>query len=358
MGNVLQSKERPGASRVPSTSAVGGNTLLPAATADSNGYYVVSFPLNFTEEPNGYVLYQLQPNGVCNDENYPGGQGDFTNTFVTLNASSPGFYSASEFVSSTNSVVNDYHEFGLLPNVVHSVPVGTAFIHGTSYAECSFTYWTETAKSTVTQDIGINTYSGTDVVSASQQSWNSPGGWGDNNALNLRTPFTGFVNETTSQATFTSLGPVSPIQGPDANPVNSSDGVTLITTPPGQQLPAGWQEALPNSGQTKSNPLSEGTYTQGTYESTSGITDWLSMSVGWEGYTVSTQVSILATTTISSSIGSTAACSFAYPGVDPNGGSPYFYYHTSEPTDSSVPAPIIDVWFVGYCNGRGGEPTC
>lgn len=342
----------------PSTDQVGGITLLPAATADSNGGYVVSFPLSFTEQPNGYVLYQLLQNGVCNDETYPGGQGDFTNTYLTLNASSPGYYSAGEFISSTNSVTNDYHEFGLLRNVVQSVPVGTAFIHGTNFAECGFTYWTQSATSTVTQDIGINTYSGSNIVSTSQQLWNSPGGWGVNNALNLLTPFTGTVNETSSQATFSSLGAVSPIQGPDANPVTTSDGVTLISTPPNQQLPAGWNQARPNSGQTQSNPLTEITYTQGTYESTSGISDSLSFSVGWEGYSASTQVSILATTTISTSLGSTASCGFAYPGTDSNGGSPYFYYHTTEPTDSSVYAPIVDVWFVGYCGGRGGEPAC
>jgi len=290
----------------------------------------------------------------------------YGNTHYLLIADDGGYWNATVWVSSTLSTTNDYVQFGLEGNAVQPVPVGTAFIHNSADASCSFTYATSTQTSTITQDVGINSYSGTDVIITAGQMYNSPGGFEQNNALNLEDAFTGVINETPGGPVIitSSMHATGYQQGPNANPVASSDGVALISTteyPPNVQFPPGWFEASPNSGQTQADPLSEQLYSQGTYQSTSGISDSLSVSVGWAGESAGTTVSILATTTITTTITTTAACAFAYPGNDPTGagGTPYFYYFTGEPTNPSLKAAIADVWFAGYfCEISGTLRSC
>ncbi|MGA8302596.1 MAG: hypothetical protein WA691_00040 [Thermoplasmata archaeon] len=344
----------------PDTQLHNSPNLFQATTSSASGAYTIAFPLyTYGSYGDGDTFDQeLSSNGNCNTYTTDGGYGPYYNAKIGLGTASSSYFAVSHWVSTSMSASNDYVEFIEPANVAAPVPVGTAYIHGTDYAECSFTYWTTTTTSTITQDIGINSCSGTKFTSASGQSWNSPGGFGTNNALNLIYPFSGFVNETTSSPTIGNLYVTGEEQGPSANPVAASDGVALITTPPYQELGSGWHEAFPNSGQTKSNPLTESVYGEGSFASTSGISDSLSVTVGWSGVSVGTTVSILATTTVTTTIQTTASCGFAYPGAGANGGEPYFYYHDTEPTDQSIAAPVVDVWFVGFCGGSGGEPKC
>jgi hypothetical protein len=362
--------------------SVGIGTYNPTLTSyefgpyltSSSGAFAIQFPdyVNYTEVGGEWHVSQiLESTGVCHTWlstiGYPTAVNveNFTNAHYSMLADHPGYWNAALWVSSTLSASNDFVQFGLASKVAQDVPVGTAFVHDGADASCSFTYWTSTQTSTITQNVGINSYGGTDVIATSTQSYNSPGGYADNNALNLEDLFTGLINETPDHVAIvqSSVHATGGQQGVDANPVASSDGVTLISTseyPPSSQLPIGWNESIPNSGQTQSDPLSEKIYAEGTYESTSGISDSISVSVGWGGVSAGTTVSLLATTSISTSIGTTTSCAFAYPGADPsgNGGYPYFYYFAGEPTDVSVAAPIVDVWFMGYCGGSGGEPAC
>ncbi len=347
---------------------------FPWADVSSSGQYVLAFPesTSYDLSMSGdypiteVVTLTLASSGVCSTS--ATNPDDFVNTWIgatsasnshyLLDADNNGYWNATRWVSSSLSETNDYVSFGLQPNVAGPVPVGTAFIHDEADASCSFTYWTSNQTAQITQDIGLGTYTGTDVSKTSTNGYVSPGGFEDNNALNLENIFTGVINETPGELSQSSMYPTGAVQGVNANPVSSSDGVTLISTPPNEQLPAGWHEVFPNSGQTRSDPDSVIAYTKGTYESTSGIADDFSGSLGWAGASLIFGGSILATTTISTSIAAGTTCDFAYPGNGTDGGSPYFYYFAGEPTDNSIAAPIVDVWFVGYCGGSDGEPSC
>lgn len=304
----------------------------------------------------GNALVTLSSNGVCYT-NY--GADDFgmktnvSNPHILLEAQASGYWNATAWIPSEYSVTNDYRQFGLMPNAAQPVQVGLAIVH-TTYSACSFKYWTSTIVSTVQQVVGVDSYSGLSESQSSGESWNSPGGWGSDNALNLIYPFQGVTNETqtTSPGVLSVPSVAGAAEGPSAIPITTTDWVTLITTPPDQQLPTGWHLARPNSGQTESDPLSEKIYGYGTYTNESGLVDDFSVSLGWEGASYSNSYSIQATTTITTTIGTTASCSFAYSS-DPsgNGGSPYFYYYDGATSGTGAAIPSVEVWLVGYCGG-------
>ena len=279
-----------------------------AATSDSTGHYQINFPV--TASGSGE---SVSSSGVCTTP-----YGTHASPHYTLYAwdggqPSPDYMSGTHWVSSALSATNDFVQFMLVPDTAASIQVGLALVH-TSYPDisCGFTYWTQTQTSQVDQTITVGGYSGNQELQSSAQSWNSPGGWGDNNALNLIYPFGGNVNETAMDANVDDEVVAGSSQGANANPVSTTGWVTLITTPPANKLPNGWHEAIPNSGQGQSNPLTETIYSEGTYSSTTGVADNVAVTVGWGGFSVGWSWSSQATTTISTSITTTTSCAFTY----------------------------------------------
>jgi hypothetical protein len=331
---------------------------VPAATTSGSGYYSATFPLTWTVA--GYTYYDLYLNGTCRDNTFPGWVGTVSNSHVSLNATAQGYWSATQYLATPQTPgAGSFEQFGLQPNSAELVQVGLALVH-TNYAACGFTYWTSTATSTVKQAIGLNSYQASSESTQSAQSWNSPGGWGSNNSLNLVYPFSGTINETgtLSPPAVNAASVAGPTEGADAVPINTTNWVTLTSTPPSQELPAGWHLAIPNSGQGETNPLSEAVYSEGTYNSTSGTEDSFGVPVGWGGASVSFSFSIQSTTTITTSIATTTSCSFAYtPDPSGAGGSPYFYFYDGASVGSTVAIPEVEVWLAGFCGGTG-ETAC
>jgi hypothetical protein len=288
--------------------------------------------------------------------------------------STNGFFNTSRTITSTFSATNDYQQFLELTNMVEPVPVALALVH-TSLAACSFTYWTSSGTSTFSQNVNVwGGISDTFGSSSTSSSWDSQGGYGFNNGLNLLTPFSGtvFYNQPFSPLN-PAIYPVGGGTGASSIPATTNEWMSPLSTtsyPPTATLPQGWHPAIPNPGQTQAagTALVESIASTYTYNSTSGYDYEISIGVdagiaGGVGVSVSNTYSISATTTVSTSIGTTASCAFSYaPDPSGYGGYPFFYYYDGDAANLNLAVPLIHVWLEGYCQPTGGaahgEPAC
>jgi len=338
-------------------------TLFYPGTTQPDGFYNFTFPYTASSPTLSYFGASgcSDRYGVTFGASYVVGAQD-------QNPQSQAYWSVgSVAVSEPLSPVKDVVEIIILPDVTDTVQVALALIHttvaGTTFnnIKCGFTYVVNGSGSWVNQSNYAGTIRIGNTTNVASQTWNSPGGWGVNNSLNVvyamgsnfAEPLVGNVSATPYQ-----LAP-KPAQGVNTNPTNATDWVNLIQTPPSENLPPGWHEVFPNLGQGKNDPISESIFASGTYTSTTGSGYSFSFGVGYLGVSLSWTFTDESLTTISTSLSSTASCSFAWTNntINNSGGSPYFYYYDGASAGSYTSVPLIEAYFMGFCGGDD-EPTC
>jgi hypothetical protein len=331
----------------------------PAAAASSSGYYVVHFPLTWASST--YTYYDLWQNGWCNDNSFPGNEGNESNSQITLNASAPNYWNATISVSSTFSVTNDYQQFGLLQDFGGNFPIGLALIHstyeGVTYTDvgCNYTWQTSTTTSKISDDVVFGSETGQTVTAGSGLSWNVNGGSGVDDGLTLDFPVSGNINETQSGPGFVpdDTQIVGPNMGGVGTPYTTTDWLSNPEYLPSADPGAGWYLAVPPQGGSITLDL----FAEGTYSSTTGYNVALSPSIGWEGLSLTGDISIRSTVTDTSSISNTLGC-WVHDVTDPSGkgGLPYYWIDVND-SDMLSYSPVAHLWLEGFCDGTG-EPSC
>lgn len=317
--------------------ATGGIYSNPAATTNGAGYYSFAFPLTWVS--GGYTYYDLWPNGWCNDNTFGGIGGNVSNPHLALNASHTGYWNATEYLSSANTVVNDYHQFGLPANQQsYSIP-GIAFVH-TPYSTCGVTIAT-----TITQSISsYNAGSGfTDDTLWTQGASANPASNGESE-VDFHQYTTGAVNETTG-AVYGEAYAYGPMFDPSQNAVSVTDPES--SPPPGQTYPIpdypGYQ--VETVGGTGGELF---WYNGGTYASTGGLDISVSLTGGWGGASFGPSVELSYTTTTSTSSQTEITCTFTDSG-EPAGDYAQFYYNVDGSQAADQDAINVHVWFDDYC---------
>jgi hypothetical protein len=320
--------------------ATGGVYSDPAATANASGYYTVSFPLTWMSSPSGPVLYDLWANGYCWDTSFGiGSVGNISNPYLSLNASYPSYWNATDYVSSTNSVTNDYHQFGLPANEQdYSIP-GIAFVH-TQYSTCGVTIVTSITQSISSYEAG-NGF--TDQTSWTTGATANPVSNGESE-IDFHQYTTGTVNETAA-ASYSTAYAIGNMFDPSANAVSVLD--PLGPPPPGQTYPIpgypGYQ--VFTVGGTGGGKF---WFNGGSYTSTAGLDISVSLTGGWGGLSFGPSLELSYTTTTGTSSQTEITCNFADSG-EPPGDNAQFYYYVDGSQANSQDAINVHVWFDDYC---------
>ena len=133
-------------------------------------------------------------------------------------------------------------------------------------------------------------------------------------------------------------------------PYTTTDWMGTPTFTLGETLPPGWKFYAPEAGSGVAFTYGGGT----TYSSTNGMSVELSLSVGWGGVSVDTQLGVYSNVTVTTSSSmNIVSCALGYV-ADPsgNGGLPYFWVYRGDPQSA-----VDHIWLGGWCGGKG-EGSC
>jgi hypothetical protein len=314
---------------------------LTGGTTTSNGSYTVHLPLtNLVLIPNSGGWKQnitLGANGVCTTNIGSGyNTPTYTNANYLLWAWVTGYWNATIFTTSVLSTWNDFRQFGLTPNEPEPAAQGIAFVH-TSLVECGVTVentWNQTiygydAGSGYTDTLGAGRYESTNPVS--------------NGVASIETNYqtTGVLNETPAPAKVMSSYAYGYAAAYGTNGVSYTD--------PDGSPPSGssiWYYGAPGG--------SEGWYNGGSYSFTNGISLQVSLSLGWEGATLSGSWGLGYGTTTAVSSNHEIICSSV---TNPPTGYDYQFYVYVDGSNSTLDQAInVHIWYDDEC--LIGSPGC
>ena len=306
--------------------------LFDGVTTNSQGYYTLSFPQATTYVSGSYQeTWSMSASGVCSTSDTNGYHWSVTDTAYNLMTEGGATWYASQYVSSTLSVTNDYRQFGVLTDQYPVAAVGVAFIH-TPYAQCGVTIQNGFSQS-VNQFVGG---SGNAYLGSWSQEESNLQPYGNDSSVAFTYETTGLLNESNSGTsvvvnTWADSGPLGPVLGdsfPDpfsSPPATDPSHILTINT-------GGLIDGL-------------GFKNGGSNTSTGGLDMNVGVSGGWGGG-FSLSMPLIYTTSVTSSTQKELNCSFH----DPSSSQKAQFYFYVDGTQTAIGEAVnVHIWFDDLC---------
>ena len=306
------------------------------SVSNTSGGYTLSFPSTNSSTP-GYT-YTLTSNDTCRTK-YASVTLYYANSHYLLIANENGYWNATDWVNSTLSATNDYHQFGLLPNSYSEAALSVAFVH-TNYANCNVSVLSGGSQ-TIYQSFGGSGFEDIQTYGATTGAIGLPGTTAD---VFETYHTTGIINET---AGVTSSDVDMYAYGPPYSPSTNDESFT---------------DSYSSSAPVGANPFwigpgggVKGWNSSGSYDSTSGLDMEVGVDLGWDGVSLDVAVPLTYETTVQTSTSQQFVCHFDGP---PAGSGEYYEYDylLNGTRAANLYAVDVHLWYAAICSQP--TPTC
>lgn len=320
-----------------------------AATTNSSGAYALGFPLYdvYTITSSGTlpilvtVTLALSSSGTCTtsdnsgNDNWMGQPTSASNSHYLLQSNDQGYWNATDWISSSLSVSNDYAQFGLLSNTYNPAAVAIAFVH-TNLVMCNVTV-VSGGSQTVYENIGGTGFEDTQTYGGFTEALGEPGPFVSDEFEEWDT--TGILNESGHAAVFVNSWAYDKPFGDGTNMETYVDQYSKVP-PNATPLYVGPGGAI------------KGWYSGGSFTSTQGLSIEVGINTGWEGNGLSVIVPLSYTTSTVTSSQDQFICHFGGPS-QPNEFNVYNYYLDSSQAGAQD-AVYLHLWYNRTCTQGPG----